>query len=188
MLAHLEHLDLSSLLEDFNRLHVELLDSLDGHVIASILVSCKRNHAELTFTKLLANLVVVKQVGEPDGAHQLLGPVLLLLLGVEVENARLAGRKDDLDRIESPIGLWTDLLLDLLHEGAGKAVHHAALHILLTPIAEDLVAIQNSPMFLEAISLGLEIALALKEDSFLAIAVSRPEALMDLAFFILKVG
>ena len=87
MLAHLEHLDLSSLLEDLNRLHVELLDSLDGHVIASILVSCKRNHAELTFTKLLAHLVVVKQVGEPDGAHQLLGPVLLLLLGIEVENA-----------------------------------------------------------------------------------------------------
>ena len=59
---------------------------------------------------------------------------------------------------------------------------------MLTPIAEDLVAIQNSPMFFEAISLSLEIALALKEDSFLAIAISRPEALMDLAFFILKVG
>ena len=42
-------------------------------------------------------------------------------------------------------------------------------------------------MFFEAISLGLEIALTLKEDTFLAITVSRSKALVDLTLFILKV-
>ena len=188
MLAHLEHLDLTTLLEDLNWLHVELLDRLDGHVLGSILVSCKHNHSELTLAKLLAHFVVVKQVGKADGAHQLLRPILLLLLAIEVQNARLARRKDDLDRIQSPIGLWTYLILNLLHKRAGKAMHHAALQILLAPIAEHLVAIQDGPMFFEAISLGLQIALTLKEDSFLAFAVGGTKALMDLALFILKVG
>ena len=43
-------------------------------------------------------------------------------------------------------------------------------------------------MFFEAISLGLQIALTLKEDSFLAFAVGGTKALKDLALFILKVG
>ena len=85
------------------------------------------------------------------------------------------------------MSLWTDLFLDLLYKGAGKAVHHAALQILLAPITEDLIAIQHGPVLLEAISLGLEIALALKEDTFLAITVSRSEALVNLTLFILKV-
>ena len=58
---------------------------------------------------------------------------------------------------------------------------------MLAPITEDLITIQHGPMFFEAIRLGLEKALTLKEDTFLAITVSRSKALVDLALFILKV-
>ena len=67
-------------------------------------------------------------------------------------------------------------------------MHHTAFQIILASITEDLAAIQDCPVFFEAISLGLEIALTLKEDGFLAIAISRTKALVNLSFFILNFG
>lgn len=64
-------------------------------------------------------------------------------------------------------------------------MHHAALHIILAPITEDLVAIQDGPMIFEAISLGLEVTFTLKEDSLLVISFIRStEAFVDLTFVI----
>ena len=50
MLAHLEDLNLPTLLEDFNRLHVLLLDRLDGHLLVCHLVGRKLDEAELALT------------------------------------------------------------------------------------------------------------------------------------------
>ena len=97
VLAHLQHFNLSTLLEDLDRLHVVLLDSLDSDLFACNLVSGQCDHAELTLAKLLAHLVVVEEVVELYGLIQHLDPVLLLLTAIEVENARLTGGQHDLD-------------------------------------------------------------------------------------------
>ena len=166
-----------------------LLDSLDGNFFPCNLVSRQCDHTELTLAKPLAHLVVVEEVGEPYGLAQHLDPDLLLLTGVEVENARLAGRQDDLDWVKSLIGICTVFFLDLLHEGAREAVHHAAFRLIIgAAITEDLAAIQDSPVILEAISLGLEETLTLKEDSILALPIIlSEEAFIDLTVFIVEI-
>ena len=67
-------------------------------------------------------------------------------------------------------------------------MHHAAFRIIGTAIAEDLGAIQDSPVNLEAISLGLEETLTLKEDNIIDFPVILfEEAFLDLIFFIVEV-
>ena len=68
-------------------------------------------------------------------------------------------------------------------------MHHAAFRFIIgTAIAEDLGAIQDSPVNLEAISLGLEETLTLKEDNIIDFPVILfEEAFLDLIFFIVEV-
>ena len=62
MLAHFEHFDLPSLLEDLDLLHVGLLDCLDRGLCALSLVSGCFNQAELTLAENLSEFVIVEQI------------------------------------------------------------------------------------------------------------------------------
>lgn len=79
MLAHLEHFDLASLLEDLNRLHVSLVDGLDSDLFSGPFVFSQLDHTELTFSK--AALEIVKFICITLIYHfpNALDPQLLLL-------------------------------------------------------------------------------------------------------------
>ena len=77
MLAHLEHLNFSPLLEDLNVSHVLFLDLLDGDLLRCLLVQCKLDEAELALAESLVECVVLEHVRV---AHSLLQPVFPLLL------------------------------------------------------------------------------------------------------------
>ena len=62
MLAHLEHFDLSALLEDLNVGHVLFLDLLDGDLLRCLLVQCKLDEAKLALAKGLIERVVLEDV------------------------------------------------------------------------------------------------------------------------------
>ena len=179
MLAHLENLDLSSLLEHFDWLHVRFLDSLDGSLSSSHFMCGELDQAKLTFAKSLAKLIEVKEVCKAHGLEKHLHPLFLLLLRAEVQYAGLVGRQNDLDRIEHSVSLRALLLSDFFYKSASQAVHDAALGVRSIPVAEDLVAIQDSPVLLEPISLGLEIAWTLHEGRLFSLWLVR-ETLMDL--------
>lgn len=53
MLAHLEHLDLTSLLEDLNWLHISLFDGLDGDLSAGHLVLGQLYETKLSLAESL---------------------------------------------------------------------------------------------------------------------------------------
>ena len=171
VLAHLEDLDLAPLLEDLNRLHVRLLDRLDRGLDAGDLVRGQLDHAELAFAQRFAQLVEVEQVGEAHGLEEHVHPALLLISAVEVEDARFVWREHDLDREESAVRLGAPLLSNVLHESASQTVHHSASIVLCVPVAEDLVAVEDGPVLLEPISLGLEVARALHEHLLLVALV-----------------
>ena len=163
MLAHLKDLDLAPLLEDLDRLHVCLLDSLDSGLNTGDFVRSQLDHAKLTFAQRLAQLVEVEQVGEAHGLEEHIHPALLLVCAVEVEDARFVWWEHDLDWEESAVSLGASLLSDVLHECASQTVHHSASVVLSVPVAEDLIAVEDGPVLLESISLGLEVARALHE-------------------------
>lgn len=62
MLAHFQDFNLSSLLEDFDLLHVGLFDCLNCCLCSISFVSSKFNHAKLTFAEHFTHFIVVKQV------------------------------------------------------------------------------------------------------------------------------
>ncbi len=70
---------------------------------------------------------------------------------------------------------------DLLNEGSSQAVHDPALPVLSGPVAEDLVALQNSPMLLKAVSLSLQVTNPFQEVGVFDI-VGLTEAFYDLVF------
>ena len=77
VLTHLEHLDLSALLEYLNPFHVGLLDCLDGGLAAVELVVCELDEAKLPLAEDLAHLVVVEQVGVAQCTAEGAEPLLL---------------------------------------------------------------------------------------------------------------
>ena len=169
VLTHLQDFNLTSLLENLNWLHVSLFDGFDGSLGTCDFMRSQLDHAKLTLAQSLSQLIEVKEVGEAHSLEQHVHPTLLLLLRVEVEDARFVGRKHNLHWVESPVSLRTLFLLDVLHEGACKTVHHSTLGVLSVPVAEDFIAIEDSPVLLEPVSLGLQIACALHEDRLLLI-------------------
>ena len=181
MLAHLEDLDLAPLLEDLNRLHVCFLDCLDRSLVTSDFVCGQLDHAELAFAQRLAQIVEVEQVGEAHGLEKHVHPVLLLFRAIEVENARFVWWEHDLDREESAVRLGAPLFSNVLHKSASQTVHHSTSVVLRVPVAEDLAAVEDSPVLLEPISLGLEVARAFHEHLLLvALVCIATEPFMDL--------
>ena len=69
VLTHLELLNLASLLEDLNWLHVGLLDHLDGHILLCLPMNRQLNQAELALAQVLPDIVEVEYVAV---AHSLL--------------------------------------------------------------------------------------------------------------------
>ena len=167
VLTHLQNLNLTTLLEDLNWLHVRFFHRLDGDLGIGNLVVCQFDEAKLTLAECLSKLIEVEQVGEAHRLQQHLRPLLLLVTRVEVEDARLVGWQDDLDGVEQPPSLGTLLFVDLLYEGAGQTVHHTTLRVVCISVAIDLVAVKNSPVLLEPISLRLQVARTLHESCVL---------------------
>ena len=67
VLAHLEHLDFTTLLEHFDRLHVGLFHSLDCNLLARFQVRTKLHQTELPLTKSVRQLVIFIDIREVDG-------------------------------------------------------------------------------------------------------------------------
>ena len=70
MLTHLEHINLSPLLVDLDWFHVLLVNSLDGHFVTCFLVAGEFNLAELAFTQVLFNIVIIKHVRIPNNVFE----------------------------------------------------------------------------------------------------------------------
>lgn len=155
VLAHFEDLDLTALLEDFDRLHVGLLDRLDcdmrsGHLVLSLL-----DKAKLAFAESLAKLIEVEQVSEAHSLQQHLHPALLLVHRVEVQDAGLVRWQHDFNWIEGAIGLRAALLRNLFHKCTGETVHYPAAIVSSATVAENFVSVEHRPVLLESIGFGL---------------------------------
>jgi hypothetical protein len=77
VLTHLEHLDLPSLLEHFDWLHVGLSDRLDCHMVLVLLVLGKFDNTKLTLAQVCGQLIEVIYVLLANDFPNLLGPLLL---------------------------------------------------------------------------------------------------------------
>lgn len=155
MLAHLEHLNFTTLLEHLDRLHVGLLHSLDCNLLSRFQVRTKLDQTELTFTKSVRKLVKLIDIREIDGIEKFLMPVRLDLGRGEVQNSRLIGRKDNFYRIVKSVRVRVFLRLQLFDERSRQAVHHAEVVVLLISVTEYLITAENCEVLLKPIGLGL---------------------------------
>jgi len=89
VLRHFKNINLSPLLVDFDWLHVFLVNSLDGDLLARFLVSGKLDQAKLSLAEVVLKSVIVEKVCVADYESQSMEPFGLLLLAFEVENPRL---------------------------------------------------------------------------------------------------
>jgi hypothetical protein len=151
VLTHFEHLDLATLLKDLDRFHVGLLDNLDCHLLASFDMRTKSNQAELAFSESGAKLVKLRNVCKIYRIQEFLQPNTLDLGRVEIEDSRLVGRKNDLDRVEKFFRVGVLFGRDFLYERSSKTVHHSKLIVLLVAVAEDLIATKHGVVFFKSI-------------------------------------
>ena len=89
MLAHLEHLNLSSLLEHFDFGHVFLFDLLDSSFSILLFVRSKLDEAELTLAKGFLQSIVLRYVRVAHGLAKPFDPLQLILLLCEKHESRL---------------------------------------------------------------------------------------------------
>lgn len=167
MLAHLKHLDLSPLLEDLDRLHVSLVDGLDGDLPTLLFVLSKLNNAELTLAQVVHQVVVVIDVELPDDLSDGLDPSRLRLLILEVQDSRLVWWQHNLHRIQVEASVRVHLRLRFLNESAGQAVHHSLVSITLLAVAEQVLTNDDCPVLLKAVSARLQEALPLETNLIL---------------------
>jgi len=140
VLTHLKHLYLAALLKHLDRLHVGFFDDLDCCLLTSLYVCTKCYETELPFAKSVAKLVKLTYVCEVDRSLQFFQPNFLELGRVKIEDARLVGRKYNLDRIVQFIRIRIFLGGVFFDECPSKAVHHSELSVLLITVTEYLVA------------------------------------------------
>ena len=100
MLAHLEHLDLLSLLVHLNRLHVGLRDYFYGNQTFGPDVLAQLDQAELPLAQYRCQLVKVVNIGISNDAAYILKPFGLLLTREKVKDARLISRQIKLDWVD----------------------------------------------------------------------------------------
>ena len=122
MLRHFEHIDLTPLLVDLDRLHIFLVDRLDRHFLPRLGVRRQLDETELAFAEIVLKVVVVKQVRVSDDLPKAEQPVLLLSLAFEVQDARLVRRQDDLNWVELAAFGLALLGWHFLDEGADQGV------------------------------------------------------------------
>ena len=92
MLAHLEHFNLTSLLEHLDVSHVLLLHLFNGYFLACLFVSGKLYQSKLTLAQSLVKRVEVKNVRVPHRVLEPADPLRLVLNFREEDQARLIGR------------------------------------------------------------------------------------------------
>lgn len=104
MLAHLEDLDFSALLEHLNMGHVFFLDLLDGDLQTCAFVSAQLDQSELALAQSFFKFVVVKDVGVAHSLLKSLNPQSLFLLSVKINNSRFVGRDRNFDWVKLVVG------------------------------------------------------------------------------------
>jgi hypothetical protein len=92
MLAHLQHLDFSSLLVNFDLLHVCLFHHFDRCFHSCLFVSRQLDQPKLTFAQGWTQIVKVKNIAVAHRLLQLFFPLIHDFQIVEVQNARFVGR------------------------------------------------------------------------------------------------
>ena len=144
MLTHLEHLNFSPLLVDFDWFHVLLVDCLDCHLLAVLVVSGQLDETKLALAEIGLKRVELEQICVANHCFHLVSPDLGLRLCLEVEQSRLVGRQHYLDWIEQTAFALGLLRRHLLDERPDKGVHYSVqlsrLDVLLLPVAVELVA------------------------------------------------
>ena len=99
MLAHLQHLYLSALLEHLNVRHVLFFHLLYRYLFISKFMGCQLHKPELTFTQCFFQIVEVKYITVAHCSHQSFFPLKPVVLRIEVEDARLVGRDHHFQRV-----------------------------------------------------------------------------------------
>lgn len=87
----------------------------------------------------------------------------MLLLGLEVEHARLVRGQHDLDGPENDSLALAVFLGQVLDEGPSQRVHHAVQSIVLVSVAVELIPHDYRPVGLEAVCPRLKEALPLEQ-------------------------
>jgi hypothetical protein len=124
VLTHFEYFDLPSLLGDFNRGHLFLLDCLNCDFLARCDVLSQLNNAELTLAELLDDLVELEYIFLVHRLFKSRNPFFLHTDIVEVKNPKLRLGKDNLDWVESYLEIGSRERFRSLNKSVCKTVHH----------------------------------------------------------------
>jgi hypothetical protein len=179
VLAHFQHFDLPPLLKNFDWLHVRLVDRLDRHLVAELLVLGQLDHAELTFAEVVLQIVEVSNVELANDLPDCFQPLRLVLDTAEVEDSRLIRRQYDLNRVEIAASVRVDFRLRLLDEGSSQAVHHPLVIIALIAEAHQIFADNLRKMLFEPISACFQETFAFEFELLLKLELVLTEIIHD---------
>lgn len=181
VLAHLEHLDLSPLLIYLYLLHIFLVDCLDCHLLAIVLVRRQFHEAKLAFAEIALEVIEIKHIVVTDRVLELLGPLLLQCFVLEVEESAFVRWQYNLHWIKQARLTLTHLSRHLLHKSSDERVHDlvglAPLEILLVLVAVNLVPGNDGTVLLVSVCFGFEQTETLEDNIDLGVVLIISEPL-----------
>lgn len=152
MLAHFENFDFFSLLKNFDRLHIRLVDCLYGELVSVLFVLSKLYDAKLPFAKIGLQLVKVIDVKFTNYLANRLDPLCLTFNRAEVKDSGLVWGQNNLDWVQELICVRVHLRLSLLNESSSETVHDTLVVVTLLSVAHEILAEDLCPVLFESVS------------------------------------
>ena len=146
MRTHLEHFHFSPLLKYLDVAHILFLYLLDRSFLPSLQVGCSPHYAELPLTQNLLKCVKVKDIGLAHDVLKCVNPLLLIILGFEVECSYLVRGNRNINWEELPLSFRANSvcqnLLLVLEVATCERMHILVISVALMLVKVDLVALQ----------------------------------------------
>ena len=127
-------------------------------------------YAKLTLTKLINHLVKLEDIFLVHRLFQSSYPFILNTDVVEVKNPKLSLSKDNLDWVKGNLKIRSQEWFCCLYESVCETMHHFKLFCAFLFVAEQLVALDYSPVLFELIIGVSNVAVVLNVNTLLFIA------------------
>jgi len=155
MLTHFKYFDLTSLLKDFDWLHICLGYCFYRNFVAFLLMFSEFYDAKLPFTQIVWQFVIIIDGGLTYYFSNRVDPSHLSLHTLEVKNSRFVWWKNDLYRIEIEVCIRVHFYCRFLDESCCQTMHYTLLSVSFFSVTEEIFSNNNSPVLFETIIASL---------------------------------
>lgn len=129
MLTHFKYFNLTSLLKDFDWLHICFRDCFYCNFVSFLLMFCKFYNTKLPFTQITLQFVIVINVAFTYYFSNRVDPSHLSFHTLKVKNSRFVWWKNYFYRIEIEVCIWVHFYSRFLDESCCQTMHYTLLSV-----------------------------------------------------------